>query len=249
MASIKYSSIRIDSTGSYVADVTLSGDNFYDDATGLNIGNNLQADLLVSATNSSQATLTFSGANLASLVDGSVVTVDLSAAPFESGDLPDGVRVELAVVTTNNGGNGTDPVVVEPVLTFDDVTGDNTIDLTEQAAGVELTGTADATVAKVILTFSDGTTTKEATIADGIWSYTLTAEDYTAGVETVSATAQDADGNPIVNADGSDVIAFPTSDVIVNAPEVVEPILTFEEVAGDNTIDLTEQAAGVELTG
>ncbi|MEI6065425.1 MAG: hypothetical protein WCQ26_12590, partial [Pseudanabaena sp. ELA748] len=138
------------------------------------------------------------------------------------------------------------PEVVEPILTFEEVAGDNTIDLTEQAAGVELTGTADATVAKVILTFSDGTTTKEATIADGIWSYTLTAEDYTAGVETVSATAQDADGNPIVNADGSDVIAVPTSDVTV-VPPVAVPVI--DAVATDDIINATEATIPVIVTG
>ena len=233
MASIKYSPItkNIDGTDSYVAVVTLSGDSFYDNAIGLNVGNNLQADLVVTTGNSHQATLTFSGADLASSVAAGTVAIDLTDAPFALGVLPDGAATPLTVATEAT-------PAAAPLI--DSVTTDDTIDATEAASPVIVTGTTeDGSTVFVVVGESDAA---EATVVGTTWSYELPADVIVDGTLSITATATDANGNPSDASEPKDVTVDLTPIIVVAAPVI-------EVVATDDKIDATEATSPVIVTG
>ncbi|MEI6801326.1 MAG: Ig-like domain-containing protein, partial [Pseudomonadota bacterium] len=89
-----------------------------------------------------------------------------------------------------------------PAIGFAAVTGDNKINLAEKNAGVVLTGSVEAGVTSVVVTYLDTnsqTVSVNATVSGTTWSYALTSTDWTnigsAPSKKFTATATDAGGN------------------------------------------------------
>jgi len=117
------------------------------------------------------------------------------------------------------------------------VAGDNVVSAAEAAAGVAVSGTAEA---GSTVTVTWGSTTKTATAdGSGNWSANFASGEVPAdGNTTISATARDAAGN--TSAAGTLAVAVDTG--APSAPTVAN-------VAGDNVVNAAEATAGVAVSG
>ena len=173
--------------------------------------------------------------------------VDLKTATPSSGTLPATGLSDtnsLEVVGSNKGVQSTLPLTT---LHFDDtppasaevasVAGDNIITAPEKAAGVTISGTAEANGS---VELKLGTVTRLVAVdANGNWSTTLQADDLPAadGSYTLSATAIDAAGNRAPEV---------TSKVIMNTTGTAAIIGTISE---DGYVNAKEAAAPVKVMG
>lgn len=173
--------------------------------------------------------------------------VDLKTATPSSGALPATGLSDtnsLEVVGSNKGVQSTLPLTT---LHFDDtppasaevasVAGDNIITGPEKAAGVTISGTAEANGS---VELKLGTVTRLVAVdANGNWSTTLQADDLPAadGSYTLSATAIDAAGNRAPEV---------TSKVIMNTTGTAAIIGTISE---DGYVNAKESAAPVKVMG
>lgn len=173
--------------------------------------------------------------------------VDLKTATPSSGTLPATGLSDtnsLEVVGSNKGVQSTLPLTT---LHFDDtppasaevasVAGDNIITAPEKAAGVTISGTAEANGS---VELKLGTVTRLAAVdANGNWSTTLQADDLPTadGSYTLSATAIDAAGNRAPEV---------TSKVIMNTTGTAAIIGTISE---DGYVNAKEAAAPVKVMG
>lgn len=173
--------------------------------------------------------------------------VDLKTATPSSGALPATGLSDtnsLEVVGSNKGVQSTLPLTT---LHFDDtppasaevasVAGDNIITAPEKAAGVAISGTAEANGS---VELKLGTLTRLVAVdANGNWSTTLQADDLPAadGSYTLSATAIDAAGNRAPEV---------TSKVIMNTTGTAAIIGTISE---DGYVNAKEAAAPVKVMG
>ena len=173
--------------------------------------------------------------------------VDLKTATPSSGTLPATGLSDtnsLEVVGSNKGVQSTLPLTT---LHFDDtppasaevasVAGDNIITAPEKAAGVAISGTAEANGS---VELKLGTLTRLVAVdANGNWSTTLQADDLPAadGSYTLSATAIDAAGNRAPEV---------TSKVIMNTTGTAAIIGTISE---DGYVNAKEAAAPVKVMG
>ena len=173
--------------------------------------------------------------------------VDLKTATPSSGTLPATGLSDtnsLEVVGSNKGVQSTLPLTT---LHFDDtppasaevasVAGDNIITAPEKAAGVAISGTAEANGS---VELKLGTVTRLVAVdANGNWSTTLQADDLPAadGSYTLSATAIDAAGNRAPEV---------TSKVIMNTTGTAAIIGTISE---DGYVNAKEAAAPVKVMG
>jgi len=173
--------------------------------------------------------------------------VDLKTATPSSGTLPATGLSDtnsLEVVGSNKGVQSTLPLTT---LHFDDtppasaevasVAGDNIITAPEKAAGVTISGTAEANGS---VELKLGTLTRLVAVdANGNWSTTLQADDLPAadGSYTLSATAIDAAGNRAPEV---------TSKVIMNTTGTAAIIGTISE---DGYVNAKEAAAPVKVMG
>ena len=173
--------------------------------------------------------------------------VDLKTATPSSGALPATGLSDtnsLEVVGSNKGVQSTLPLTT---LHFDDtppasaevasVAGDNIITAPEKAAGVAISGTAEANGS---VELKLGTVTRLVAVdANGNWSTTLQADDLPAadGSYTLSATAIDAAGNRAPEV---------TSKVIMNTTGTAAIIGTISE---DGYVNAKEAAAPVKVMG
>lgn len=173
--------------------------------------------------------------------------VDLKTATPSSGALPATGLSDtnsLEVVGSNKGVQSTLPLTT---LHFDDtppasaevasVAGDNIITAPEKAAGVTISGTAEANGS---VELKLGTVTRLVAVdANGNWSTTLQADDLPAadGSYTLSATAIDAAGNRAPEV---------TSKVIMNTTGTAAIIGTISE---DGYVNAKEAAAPVKVMG
>ena len=173
--------------------------------------------------------------------------VDLKTATPSSGALPATGLSDtnsLEVVGSNKGVQSTLPLTT---LHFDDtppasaevasVAGDNIITAPEKAAGVAISGTAEANGS---VELKLGTLTRLVAVdANGNWSTTLQADDLPAadGSYTLSATAIDAAGNRAPEV---------TSKVIMNTTGTAAIIGTISE---DGYVNAKESAAPVKVMG
>ena len=173
--------------------------------------------------------------------------VDLKTATPSSGTLPTTGLSDtnsLEVVGSNKGVQSTLPLTT---LHFDDtppasaevasVAGDNIITAPEKAAGVTISGTAEANGS---VELKLGTVTRLVAVdANGNWSTTLQADDLPAadGSYTLSATAIDAAGNRAPEV---------TSKVIMNTTGTAAIIGTISE---DGYVNAKEAAAPVKVMG
>lgn len=173
--------------------------------------------------------------------------VDLKTATPSSGTLPATGLSDtnsLEVVGSNKGVQSTLPLTT---LHFDDtppasaevasVAGDNIITAPEKAAGVAISGTAEANGS---VELKLGTVTRLVAVdANGNWSTTLQADDLPTadGSYTLSATAIDAAGNRAPEV---------TSKVIMNTTGTAAIIGTISE---DGYVNAKEAAAPVKVMG
>ena len=173
--------------------------------------------------------------------------VDLKTATPSSGTLPATGLSDtnsLEVVGSNKGVQSTLPLTT---LHFDDtppasaevasVAGDNIITAPEKAAGVTISGTAEANGS---VELKLGTVTRLVAVdANGNWSTTLQADDLPTadGSYTLSATAIDAAGNRAPEV---------TSKVIMNTTGTAAIIGTISE---DGYVNAKEAAAPVKVMG
>lgn len=173
--------------------------------------------------------------------------VDLKTATPSSGALPATGLSDtnsLEVVGSNKGVQSTLPLTT---LHFDDtppasaevasVAGDNIITAPERAAGVAISGTAEANGS---VELKLGTLTRLVAVdANGNWSTTLQADDLPTadGSYTLSATAIDAAGNRAPEV---------TSKVIMNTTGTAAIIGTISE---DGYVNAKEAAAPVKVMG
>ncbi|WP_315546452.1 Ig-like domain-containing protein [Lautropia mirabilis] len=173
--------------------------------------------------------------------------VDLKTATPSSGALPAAGLSDtnsLEVVGSNKGVQSTLPLTT---LHFDDtppasaevasVAGDNIITAPERAAGVAISGTAEANGS---VELKLGTLTRLVAVdANGNWSTTLQADDLPTadGSYTLSATAIDAAGNRAPEV---------TSKVIMNTTGTAAIIGTISE---DGYVNAKEAAAPVKVMG
>ena len=173
--------------------------------------------------------------------------VDLKTATPSSGALPATGLSDtnsLEVVGSNKGVQSTLPLTT---LHFDDtppasaevasVAGDNIITAPEKAAGVAISGTAEANGS---VELKLGTLTRLVAVdANGNWSTTLQADDLPTadGSYTLSATAIDAAGNRAPEV---------TSKVIMNTTGTAAIIGTISE---DGYVNAKEAAAPVKVMG
>ncbi|MFJ1269030.1 Ig-like domain-containing protein [Legionella lytica] len=184
--------------------------------------------------------ITYSGTVVA---DGSW---SIALSPADLAVLPQGTVPFTASVTNAAGNIATASVNVTvetisvPTITINPVAGDNVINAADVAAGVVVTGTTTSIPAGNTVTLTVGGTTYSATVqADGSWSITLPAADLATlpqGIIPFTATVTDAAGNAA------------TTSVNVTV-DTTPPTITINPVAGDNTINAAEAAAGIVVTG
>jgi hypothetical protein len=149
--------------------------------------------------------------NGASYVDGTGTSFELPAdMTYDKGDIlvrqTDVAGNESDVEATNSEDWTLDRIApVNPV--FDKIAVDNIIDKAEKAAGVTITGTteADSTVA---ISLNGSTTTAQATVTAGKWSYTLPADNIVEGLAIkVTAVSTDKAGNASAAVDQNVIVA------------------------------------------
>ncbi|HGH4599406.1 Ig-like domain-containing protein [Enterobacter hormaechei] len=205
-------------------------------------------DLLLSGTSNqpegTTITVNLNGINYAATTDASgnwSVTVPASAVSA----LGEANYTVTASVTDNvgNSASATHDVLVDsslPVVTLNNVAGDNIVNAAEVAAGQTLTGKVSNAASGDTVTIIIGGQTYTATVQDDLtWSLPLTQSQLTAlgnGDLTVSASVTNAHGNT-----GSSSL-----DVTIDAQL---PGLRIDTVAGDDVINVIEHAQNLVISG
>ena len=185
--------------------------------------------------------VTFNGITRAATVDANGNwSVDYAASEIPSGET-DVTVTAVATDATGNASTATGTLVVDTVtdVAIDESTieGDGTINATEAADGVTLTGTAQPG-SSVDVTFNG--ITRAATVdATGNWSVAYAASEVPTGETQAAITAVSTD--PAGNA------ATATGSVLIDT--VAEVTVESATVEGDGTINFAEAADGVTLTG
>ncbi|WP_423766823.1 Ig-like domain-containing protein [Enterobacter hormaechei] len=205
-------------------------------------------DLLLSGTSNqpegTTITVNLNGINYAATTDSSgnwSVTVPASAVSA----LGEANYTVTASVTDNvgNSASATHDVLVDsslPVVTLNNVAGDNIVNAAEVAAGQTLTGKVSNAASGDTVTIIIGGQTYTATVQDDLtWSLPLTQSQLTAlgnGDLTVSASVTNGHGNT-----GSSSL-----DVTIDAQL---PGLRIDTVAGDDVINVIEHAQNLVISG
>ncbi|MCF3592989.1 Ig-like domain-containing protein [Rhodobacteraceae bacterium LMO-12] len=190
------------------------------------------------------------GASIEVTVDGTihVTTVDEDGnwgVVFSPSELPGGeYETEVTVVSTDSFGNSTtvtDMVLIDTLASVSidsgQAGGDDLINAAEQAAGVTLTGTAEAG-SSVVVTMNGASHTATAG-ADGTWSVDFASSEIPTGEQdvTVTAVATDIYGNSETT----------TSTLAIDT--INEVTFDASAVGGDGMVNAAERADGVTLTG
>ncbi|EMW2232581.1 Ig-like domain-containing protein [Enterobacter hormaechei] len=205
-------------------------------------------DLLLSGTSNqpegTTITVNLNGINYAATTDASgnwSVSVPASAVSA----LGEANYTVTASVTDNvgNSASATHDVLVDsslPVVTLNNVAGDNIVNAAEVAAGQTLTGKVSNAASGDTVTIIIGGQTYTATVQDDLtWSLPLTQSQLTAlgnGDLTVSASVTNGHGNT-----GSSSL-----DVTIDAQL---PGLRIDTVAGDDVINVIEHAQNLVISG
>ncbi len=191
------------------------------------------------------------GASVTLEIDGETQTTTVAedgtwSVTFTSTQISTGeYETDITITTTDAHGNSTVSTDVLEVDTETSVTidtglagGDDIINVAEAAAGVEITGTAEAG-ATVVVTV-EGTSRTTTATDDGTWTVTYESGSLPSGEydAAISVTSTDAVGN---TATSSSTIALSTS-----APALV--ITEGTQSVGD-IVDGTEQSSGTVISG
>ena len=200
------------------------------------------ATVTVTGTNEAGSTVTLNGqATIA--VDATHWRHVLDAAAIDA--FGQGPETLTAIATDANGNAsaaGTKTITVDTVApatpTFAVVATDDKVNAAEKAAGVTVSGTAEAGVSVLVIW---GAFSKTVTATGGTWSTSFGSGEVPADASntTISAVAADAAGN--VNAVNATKII--TVDTVAPTPPVIDVVAT------DNVIDAAERTATVTVTG
>jgi len=190
--------------------------------SGLDTANegNTQTSLTFLAAQIGLAGQPISAEGLAALLNGAA-----AAAPRTDGKLEDVVSSLLAATQQSVG------------LSIGSVATDNVVSASE-LNGLVLTGTVATGATSVVLTL--GSSTANATITNGTWSYALSASDASAlgsnGAKVLVATAVLANGQSVTS---SRAILLDTAG----------PVATINMISGNDVVNVAEKLAGVVISG
>lgn len=166
-------------------------------------------------------------------------TVTFPTSQVEGGEYETGITV----TATDQHGNRTvitDTLVVDTVantVSFDAVTQDNTVNLSESQGTLVLTGTATP---GAVLTFTLAGVSQTVTAgSDGSWTTSWAAGTVATGdyASQITVTSTDAAGNST------------TESHAFNVDTSISVALPSGQVGGDDTMNAAERAAGISLTG
>ncbi|WP_210253116.1 Ig-like domain-containing protein, partial [Beijerinckia sp. L45] len=246
--------LSVDETSPTIAIGTIAGDNVVNASeagAGVAInGTSSGADgqtatiTIVDSTNAMKDTYTVT------IAAGGTWTATVTAAQAQA--LADGsytVKADVSDVAGNPAVEATRALTVDetpPTIAIGAIAGDNTLNAAEAAAGIAITGTssgADGQAATI--TIVDGTNAVK-----DIYTVTIAAGGgWTATVTAAQAQAL-ADGSYTVKADVSDVAGNPAVEATrALGVDETPPTIAIGTIAGDNTINATEAAAGVAISG
>lgn len=151
-------------------------------------------------------------------------------------------EIPVSITATDVNGNvtvKTETLVVDTVphpITFDSVTSDNKVNFTESQSGLTVTGTS--TAGATLQVTLQGVTQTAVVGSNGKWSVTYPSGTLPAGEyqATLTATTTDAAGNKSTVSHNFQV-------------DTATSVAFTGQVAGDNTVNATEAAGGVTMTG
>lgn len=166
---------------------------------------------------------------------------------FANGDLPEGeYQTQMMAVATDAVGNtstitqavAVDTVGVNVELSSVPLAGDNTINATEVADGLEISGTGDPNVE---LTITFGYTTTTTTVGeDGTWTVTLTPEELGSGTFDTALV--------ITTDDGAGNVTEVTQDVTVDT-EVTDTTFPTNVISDDGVLNGAEVGSAFTIEG
>jgi hypothetical protein len=235
--------VLVDTTALVITVNTIAGDNI------INNSEHQQAQII-----SGSVTGVETGDVLTLIIDGNTYTTTIDAVGNWSIGLPasvvsglsDGAYPIVVSITDKAGNSATDnshSVTVNtalPVLTIDNITGDNLLNAAEKTQPLTITGTADASL-------NDGTDVTvtlngiayHGTVTSGVWSVTVPNSDVVnlgEALYSVTVTATDSVGNQ-----GSTVQQLQVDSV--------NPGITIDPIASDDIINAAETAIDQAISG
>ncbi|WP_370964939.1 Ig-like domain-containing protein [Enterobacter wuhouensis] len=206
------------------------------------------ADLVLSGSTSNveenqTVTITFGGKSYTAKVDAdgnwtaTVPSADL--AGLKDGDAS--VQVSVTNVNGNSASAGREYSVdaTAPGVSIDTVAGDNVINGSEAAAGVDISGTTTAEVGQTVTVTLGGKSYTAQVQQGGVWSVNVPGTDLSALADngyTVQVSVNDAAGNP---GSAGKAITLDTTP----------PTVSFNVVAGDNVINSVEHGQAQIVSG
>ncbi|WP_370972126.1 Ig-like domain-containing protein [Enterobacter wuhouensis] len=206
------------------------------------------ADLVLSGSTSNveenqTVTITFGGKSYTAKVDAdgnwtaTVPSADLTG--LKDGDAS--VQVSVTNVNGNSASAGREYSVdaTAPGVSIDTVAGDNVINGSEAAAGVDISGTTTAEVGQTVTVTLGGKSYTAQVQQGGVWSVNVPGTDLSALADngyTVQVSVSDAAGNP---GSAGKAITLDTTP----------PTVSFNVVAGDNVINSVEHGQAQIVSG
>jgi len=205
-------------------------------------------DLVLSGSTSNveenqTVTITFGGKSYTAKVDAdgnwtaTVPSADLTG--LRDGDAS--VQVSVTNVNGNSASAGREYSVdaTAPGVSIDTVAGDNVINGSEAAAGVDISGTTTAEVGQTVTVTLGGKSYTAQVQQGGVWSVNVPGTDLSALADngyTVQVSVSDAAGNP---GSAGKAITLDTTP----------PTVSFNVVAGDNVINSVEHGQAQIVSG
>ena len=188
--------------------------------------------------------ITWNGATRTTTADASTGAWSLA---YSAAQIPaDTTSSVITLTATDKAGNVSSPISRSVVIDtaapnaplINTVAGNDIVNAAEKAAGITLSGTGEIGTSAAI---SWGSYTTSTTVnSSGIWSVVVPNSSVPAdnATSSVSVTLTDAAGN---------VSAAGTKTVRIDTAAPIAPVIN--AVAGDNTINAAEKAAGLTLSG
>ena len=206
------------------------------------------ADLVLSGTTANveenqTVTITFGGKSYTATVDAegkwtaTVPSADL--AGLKDGDASVQVSVTNAHGNSASAGREYSVDATAPTVNIDTVAGDNVINGSEAAAGVDISGTTTAEVGQTVTVTLGGNSYTAQVQQGGVWSVNVPGTDLSALADngyTVQASVSDAAGNP---GSAGKAITLDTTP----------PTVSFNVVAGDDVINSVEHGQAQIVSG
>jgi len=188
-------------------------------------------------------TITFGGKTYTAKVDAdgkwttTVPSADL--AGLKDGDAS--VQVSVTNVNGNGATAGREYSVdaTAPTVTIDTVAADNMLNAAEAGADLTLSGTSSAQAGQTVTVAFNGKQYTAQVQADGSWTLNVPAADM-AGI---------ADGSAAITASVSDKAGNPASASTTVLVDTTVPKITFDTLAGDDVINLTEHGQALIVSG